>query len=74
LKSLSVQQFERRLAALELKKRQGRCGECAGKPCPANLDCPLVFFDQLIQEAERRRQEGDLEFVRMAAKVIGIDC
>jgi len=42
--------------------------------CPANLDCPLVFFDQLIQEAERRRQEGDLEFVRMAAKVIGIDC
>jgi len=34
----------------------------------------LVFFDQLVQEAERRRQSGDREFVIMAAKAIGIEC
>jgi len=66
--------LEKRISVLEAKRPQGRCGECAGKPCPANLDCPLVLFDQLIQEAERRRQNGDLEFVRMAAKAIGIKC
>jgi hypothetical protein len=34
----------------------------------------MIFFDQLIQEAERRRQSGDREFVIMAAKAIGIEC
>jgi hypothetical protein len=34
----------------------------------------MIFFDQLIQEAERRRQIGDREFVTMAAKALGIEC
>ena len=68
-----MSRLERRIAALESKTRS-RCGECVGKPCPKDLNCPLVFFDQLVQEAERRRQSGDREFVIMAAKAIGIEC
>jgi hypothetical protein len=36
------------------------------------LNCPLNFFDELLNEAERRRQNGDREFVIMAAKAIRI--
>jgi hypothetical protein len=32
----------------------------------------MIFFDELLNEAQRRRQEGDLEFVRMAAQGLGI--
>jgi hypothetical protein len=33
----------------------------------------MIFFDQLIQEADLRRQNGDREFVIMAARAIGIE-
>ena len=67
-----MNRLEHRIAGLEKKRGRSRCGECVGKPCPKDLNCPLVFFDQLVQEAERRRQEGDTDFVRMAAKALGI--
>jgi hypothetical protein len=66
-----LNKLERRIEALESKRGKSRCGECVNKPCPANLDCPMIFFDQLIQEAERRRQSGDREFARMVLKAIG---
>ena len=71
MKRLNVHQLERRLATLELKRRQGRCGACFDKPCPANLDCPIIFFDELLNEVQRRRQNGDRDFAQMVLKAIG---
>ena len=66
-----MNKLEHRIAALESKRGKSRCGECVSKPRPANLDCPIIFFDELLNEVQRRRQNGDRDFAQMVLKAIG---
>jgi hypothetical protein len=67
----ALNKLKHRISELELKRRKSRCGACFDKPCPANLDCPIIFFDELLNEVQRRRQNGDHDFAQMVLKAIG---
>ena len=64
--------LETRVKALEAKRKTNHCAGCGQVPCIKNLNCSLVFFDEIVREAERQRQLGNRRFAEEAVKALGL--